>query len=103
MTSGLEHDSNVQVHTVHRGTVHGEVYCAGRVMYMIDFVGKEIHIGDSVVYLKNVRTGSSTIRKCMFRGIVSGETNCKIKIHPLDYNKPPYETIYPEDVVVINT
>lgn len=49
---------------------------------MIDFVGKEIHIGDSVVYLKNVRTGSSTIRKCMFRGIVSGETNCKIKIHP---------------------
>ena len=28
------------------------------------FLGQLVDIGDEVVYLKNLRTGSSTIRKC---------------------------------------
>lgn len=34
------------------------------------FLGQLIDIGDEVVYLKNLRTGSSTIRKCKCIGAV---------------------------------
>ena len=44
-----------------------------------DFLGHKLNVGDKCVYLKNVRTGSSTIRKCMFKGIITGFTNCKVK------------------------
>ena len=30
------------------------------------FVEETLHIDDVVVYLKNIRTGSSTIKKCKF-------------------------------------
>lgn len=36
----------------------------------IDFNGKTIKHGDRVVYMRGVRTGSSTTRKCLFRGRV---------------------------------
>ena len=34
------------------------------------FLGQVTNVGDEVVYLKNLRTGSSTIRKCKCIGVV---------------------------------
>lgn len=34
------------------------------------FLGQTLNVSDEVVYLKNLRTGSSTIRKCKCIGIV---------------------------------
>lgn len=77
----------------------------------ITFSKDTLHINDIVVYLKNERTGSSTIRKCKFLGQVTGFTNTKVKIHRLS---PPdtfvtlneiqdlgVDTIYSDDVVYI--
>lgn len=75
------------------------------------FTLESLHINDIVVYLKNERTGSSTIRKCKFIGHIVEFIGCKVKIHRLS---PPdtfvypdeckdlgYDTIYPDDVVHI--
>ena len=75
------------------------------------FSKETLHIDDIVVYLKNERTGSSTIRKCKFLGQVTGFTNTKVEIHRLS---PPdtfvalneiqdlgVDTIYSDDVVYI--
>ena len=42
-----------------------------------------LHEEDIVVYLKNERTGSSTIRKCKFVGMIIGFAGKKVKIHRL--------------------
>lgn len=75
------------------------------------FIRELLHIDDVVVYLKNERTGSSTIRKCKFLGQVTGFTNTKVKIKrlsPPDTFVTPDEiqdlgidTIYSDDVVYI--
>ena len=75
------------------------------------FTKEPLHIDDVVVYLKNERTGSSTIRKCKFLGQVTGFTNTKVEIKrlsPPDTFVTPDEvqdlgidTIYPDDVVYI--
>lgn len=39
---------------------------------MKDFLGRELSIGDECIYLKNCRTGSSTTRKLMFKGVITG-------------------------------
>lgn len=75
------------------------------------FTKELIHIDDVVVYLKNERTGSSTIRKCKFIGQITGFTKTKVKIHrlsPPDTFVTPDElqdlgvdTICPDDVVYI--
>ena len=75
------------------------------------FTREPLHIDDVVVYLKNERTGSSTVRKCKFIGQVTGFTNTKVEIHSLS---PPdtfvtpdeiqdlgVDTIYSDDVVYI--
>lgn len=36
------------------------------------FLGQTVSVGDEVVYLKNLRTGSSTIRKCKCIGEILG-------------------------------
>ena len=68
-----------------------------------------LHEEDIVVYLKNERTGSSTVRKCKFIGCIVGFTNTKVEIRrlsPPDTFVTPEETkdfgidvIYPDDVV----
>lgn len=75
------------------------------------FIEKTLHIDDIVVYLKNIRTGSSTIRKCKFVGQVTGFTKSKVKIMRL--SKPDQwvtpdmirnygeDEVYPEDVICI--
>lgn len=44
------------------------------------FVCESLHLDDVVVYLKNERTGSSTIRKCKFVGQIIGFTKTKVEI-----------------------
>ena len=78
---------------------------------MNTFAKESLHIDDVVVYLKNERTGSSTVRKCKFVGIVTGFTKTKVEIHRLS---PPdtfvrfdeiqslgIDTVCPDDVVHI--
>ena len=75
------------------------------------FTKEPLHIDDVVVYLKNERSGSSTVRKCKFVGIVNGFTKTKVEIHRLS---PPdtfvgldeiqnlgIDTVCPDDVVHI--
>ena len=33
-----------------------------------DFTGKLLDVGDEVVYIANTRTGTSTVRKIMYKG-----------------------------------
>ena len=50
---------------------------------MRSFTRQVLNIDDIVVYLKNERTGSSTIRKCKFIGQIVGFVNTKVKIRRL--------------------
>ena len=78
---------------------------------MNTFTKESLHIDDVVVYLKNEKTGSSTIRKCKFIGQIVGFTNIKVNIRrlsPIDTFVTPNElrdrgidTIYSDDVVHI--
>lgn len=61
---------------------------------MKDFIDNEIHIGDFCVYIKNERTGSSTIRKIMKSGFVKTFTKKKVVLEN--------DSVFPEDVVVVN-
>jgi hypothetical protein len=73
------------------------------------FIKDPLHIDDVVVYLKNTRTGSSTIRKCVFVGQITGFTKSKVKIMQLSKEDQwvypeecyPYGevTVHPEDVI----
>ena len=73
------------------------------------FMKDPLHKDDIVVYLKNTRTGSSTIRKCLFVGQITGFTKTKVKIMQLskeDQGVYPEEiypygevTVYPDDVI----
>lgn len=75
------------------------------------FTKEPLHIDDFVVYLKNERTGGSTIRKCKSIGLVVEFTGKKVKIlrlSPPDIFVTPDElqdfgvdTIYSDDVVHI--
>ena len=78
---------------------------------MNNFIKEPLHIDDIVVYIKNERTGSSTIRKCKFLGYVIGFTNTKVKIRQIskaDQFASPEEcdnygevSVYPEDVICV--
>lgn len=78
---------------------------------MNTFTKETLHIDDVVVYLKNERTGSSTVKKCKFIGQIIDFTNNKVRIQrlsPPDTFVTPEEckdycidSIYPDDVVHI--
>ena len=73
------------------------------------FTKDPLYEDDIVVFLKNERTGSSTVRKCKFIGQITGFTDTKVKIHQLskaDQFVTPDEcvdygevSVYPDDVV----
>lgn len=75
------------------------------------FTEEALHIDDVVVYLKNERTGSSTIRKCKFVGQIIDFTKTKVKIRQLsreDQFVTPEECkdygevlVYPDEIVNI--
>ena len=60
-----------------------------------DFQKETLHIDDVVVYLKNTRTGSSTVRKCKFVGLIIGFTKSKVKIMQLSKED---QWVYPEEI-----
>lgn len=62
---------------------------------MYNFTKEPLHIDDVVVYLKNERTGSSTIRKCKFLGQITGFTKTKVEIHRLS---PPDTFVTPDEI-----
>ena len=72
-----------------------------------DWLGFTVKKDDIVFYLKNRRTGSSTIRKCKNIGKVIEQKKDKIKVQCLksettqDVNKTEYVYLY--DVVNINS
>ena len=61
---------------------------------MQSFINDNIHEKDIVVYLKNTRTGSSTVRKCKFIGLVTGFTKSKVKIVQLSKED---QWVYPDE------
>lgn len=75
------------------------------------FTKEPLHIDDMVVYLKNERTGSSTIRKCKFIGYVVDFDKTRVKIRQLskaDQFVTPEEMqdygevlVYPHEIVDI--
>ena len=74
---------------------------------MEDFLGNKISLEDTVVYIKGMRVGSSTIRKVLFKGIVKGFNNKTLKIKRT-YNIEGFETgvfdnISSKDVTIIGT
>jgi hypothetical protein len=64
------------------------------------FTKEPLHIDDVVVYLKNERTGSSTVRKCKFVGQVTGFTNTKVEIKRLS---PPDTFVTPDEIQELGT
>lgn len=78
---------------------------------MVSFTKEPLHANDIVVYLKNERTGSSTIRKCKFIGQITGFTASKVEImrlSPPDIFVAPEECrqlgtdkVYPDEVIQI--
>ena len=78
---------------------------------MQTFTKETLHEEDIVVYLKNERTGSSTIRKCKFIGQVIGFDRTRVKIRQLsksDQFVTPEEIqdygevlVYPREIVHI--
>lgn len=64
------------------------------------FTLEPLHIDDVVVYLKNERTGSSTIRKCKFIGQITGFTDTKVKIHRLSL---PDRFVRPDEIKDLGT
>lgn len=75
------------------------------------FTKEPLYIDDIVVYLKNERTGSSTIRKCKFIGQVVDFTETRVKIRQFskaDQFVTPEECkdygevlVYPHEIVHI--
>ena len=76
---------------------------------MVSFTKDSLHVDDIVVYLKNERTGSSTIRKCKFIGQIIDFTNTRVKIQrfsqpdifvtPEECKDFGIDTVYSDDVV----
>lgn len=67
---------------------------------MYNFTKEPLHVDDVVVYLKNERTGSSTVRKCKFLGQITGFTNTKIEIKRLS---PPDTFVTPDEIQELGT
>lgn len=65
---------------------------------MQDFLGKEIKEDTFCVFVINRRTGSSTIRKVLCKGMIERKTKQKVWVKEENGNT---HCIYPEDVVQI--
>lgn len=59
-----------------------------------DYLGNLIEIGDLCVYLKNTATGTSTVRKMMFKGIVTDIYGANTVVFDKSYSvRKPLEII----------
>lgn len=61
------------------------------------YIGQTVYIGDEVCFIKNFRTGSSTIRKCKCCGEIININKSKITIH---CTKSEIDESIGEDIVV---
>ena len=78
---------------------------------MKTFTKDLLHVDDVVVYLKNARTGSSTVRKCKFIGQIINFTTSKVEIMrlsppdtfvtPAECRQEEIDLVYPDDIVHI--
>ena len=78
----------------------------GRKDNMKDFLGNYINVGDEVIYLKLLRTGSSSKRKIMFKGKVLNFKGQKVEVsreytNEWNIEHPESDLIFPKDVVVL--
>lgn len=64
------------------------------------FTLEPLHIDDIVVYLKNERTGSSTVRKCKFIGQIVGFTKTKVELRRFSQ---PDVFVTPEEIKDLGT
>lgn len=62
---------------------------------MKDFLGQPITINAPCVYMKNVRTGSSTTRKILHKGTIVSTTPCKVCVR----TESKETLVFPEDIV----
>lgn len=67
---------------------------------MYNFTKEPLYINDIVVYLKNEKTGSNTVRKCKFIGQITGFTNTKVEIKRLS---PPDTFVTPDEIQELGT
>lgn len=73
---------------------------------MRSFINEELQIGNYIVFLRNERTGSSTVRKVKYVGKICGFTDCMVYVTPLS-RPDTYEIhenkksvrVYPEDII----
>lgn len=73
---------------------------------MKDFLGNYINVGDDVIYLKLLRTGSSSKRKIMFKGKVLDFKGQKVEVsreytNEWNIEHPGSDLIFPKDVVIL--
>jgi len=78
---------------------------------MKSFTKEPLHLNDVVVYIRNERTGSSTVRKCKYVGQIVDFTKCMVKIMrlsppdtfvtPEEYRQIEIDRVYPDDIVCI--
>ena len=47
-------------------------------MIQLDFLGNPIYPGDKCIYMKNTRTGSSTVRRMLYKGIAKSFTKVMV-------------------------
>lgn len=71
---------------------------------MKDFLGNEIKINDEVIYVKRLRTGSSSTRKIMFKGKALGIKSQKLIVqrqYTNEWSIKEYaeDIIFPKDIV----
>ena len=78
---------------------------------MRSFTKEPLHLNDVVVYLRNERTGSSTVRKCKYVGQIVDFTKQMVKVmrlsppdtfvSPEECRQLEIDRVYPEDIVNI--
>lgn len=71
-----------------------------------DFLNKEIKLNDEVIYIRLIRTGSSSKRKLMYKGKVLGFKGKKVEIleqYTNEYEIKEQNThfIFPKDIVIL--
>lgn len=66
------------------------------------FLGQTLNVSDEVVYLKNIRTGSSTIRKCKCVGIVRKIKGRNVDIKCVSAERSYYNEVSEEHRVIDN-
>lgn len=65
----------------------------------VDFCGKLLRVGDKCVFTKNTRTGTSTVRRIMFKGIIKDITKSWIFIE--NQSTGEVDKITSDDVVKV--